>query len=250
MRGTFALKPSVDTCTLRAIKWVRQTRLNNINYMLHLLATILRVEQDDFPSQILHRVLEALGSLVYKMESLRQKDIQAKDSKGSADNKSDAYRRGWCCEKLVALLACVRTFCLVTEDLPSTIDTSLISRGLVEMLSIAGENDDPLLLAQSEALIIGFASSSSSSQPATDLLVLVAEALAKEADGSGSMEYRLGGLQKLISLPGLADQCAGAMRAGLLDNVFVAMEGTRKQQKSYTGLADKIWSLLRRLGGL
>ena len=207
--------------------------MDNINHVLLLLAPSVRVVQGGLMGQMVQRVGEVLRAIVGQLEDLRKSS--------AAGETGDARLRGWCCEKLVALLASVRVFCLVTGNPSSTIDGSLVVRGLVEMLTIAGENAGPVLLAQSEALV--HASTS------TYLLVSAAEALAKEGGDAADMDFRLSGLQKLVGMGSLADCCAEAMRAGSLDNVLAVMERTRRQQKSYTGLAEKIWSLLRRLGG-
>ena len=237
--------------TGQAIDWVRQNRMDNINHVLLLLAPSVRVVQGGLMGQMVQRVGEVLRAIVGQLEDLRKSS--------AAGETGDARLRGWCCEKLVALLASVRVFCLVTGNPSSTIDGSLVVRGLVEMLTIAGENADPVLLAQSEALVHASASfdwlqlaqseALVHASTSTYLLVSAAEALAKEGGDAADMDFRLSGLQKLVGMRSLADCCAEAMRAGSLDNVLAVMERTRRQQKSYTGLAEKIWSLLRRLGG-
>lgn len=240
-----------STGTGQAIDRVRQNRMDNINHILLLLAPGMRVVQGGLMGQIVQRVGEMLRAIVGQLEDLRKSS--------AAGETSNARLRGWCCEKLVALLASVRLFRLVTGNPSSTIEVSLVVRGLVEMLTIAGQNADPVLLTQSEALVHAAASfdwlplaqseALVQASASTYLLVSAAEALAKEGGDAADMEFRLSGLQKLVGMQSLADCCAEAMRAGSLDNVLATMERTRRQQKSYTGLAEKIWSLLRRLGG-
>ena len=143
----------------------------------------------------------------------------------------------------------MRSLCPVADSVSPMIDVDLIVRGLVEILTIVGENADPFLLAQSEALLN--ASNHSERVPLngkTNMLVSVAEALACEGS-EARMEFRLNGLQKLFQMSSLADHCVEAMHAGKLESVVTAMECARNQQKSYTRLAEEIWSLLRRFGG-
>ncbi len=233
------------------VDWIRPTRMSNINHVLHLIAPGMLVAKGDLASRVVQRVGAALRALVGQMENLRT----SRSSGDAAVEVRHARRRGWCCEKLVALLACVRMFRLVTLHASTDINIDLLIRGIVEMLTIAGENADPILLAQSEAILytsLSFHVDATDGSPAsasTYVLVSAAEALAKEDGDAVGMESRLSGLLKLVSMRSLADHCAEAMRAGSLDNVFAAMERTRKQQKRYTQLAEKIWSLLRRLGG-
>ena len=101
------VKRENDT-TGHATLWVRPSRIKIINHVLQLLTPCAILSRDNMHGQLIHRVGVELRAVIDDMEDLRQSKAQAKTVNCSSDSERDnAYGCTWCCEKLVALLACV-----------------------------------------------------------------------------------------------------------------------------------------------
>lgn len=226
---------------LTKVRRLRKFRMKNITYALRLLSSSINFAHDDFVLEIETRVRDSFRSLLKEVQHSREiNKVNASETEAHS-----ADMRGWRCEKLVALLACVRTLKLDVNEKSLRVNTNLVMTSLIEMLTVAGENGDPDLLLQYELFINDSSACFRQPSASADVFICTVKALALQNDVF--MSFRLNTLKRVLQLSSLGDHFAEAVQAGAFDDVMRNMERIRQLKGSHTELAENIWSSLQRL---
>jgi len=121
-----------------------------------------------------------------------------------------------------------------------------------EALVVVGEIRDMVLAQEMLALLAWSARREDAiNKPSSPFLLETLSWLAVRADGDADarVEHKLEALYLLAEAPVLAPALETMLRGDVFAAQVVApVNSARKQQKSFAGIAEKVWSLLRRRG--